>query len=190
MSGLSNVQKGLTLLTPPLGLSFLNGGSFVNSFFVFTVKTDNTGASNNDQFTLPLVSGGTYDFYIDWGDGSVIDHITAYDQAEVTHTFASGAGTYVIRIWGVLIGWSFNNGGDKLKYLKTKQVGIFNNGDEINAFYGCLNHEWEATDAGNLRNSTTLNGFWRSNPLVTNIPQLSEIWTANINSIQAAFFGS
>ncbi len=37
--------------------------------FTFTVKSDNAGTSNDDQFTLPLPSAGTYDCVIDWGDG-------------------------------------------------------------------------------------------------------------------------
>ena len=61
------------------------------SAFISEWKTDNAGTSNDDQITLPLVSSGTYDFTVDWGDGTQ-DTITSHDQAEVTHTY-SAAGT-------------------------------------------------------------------------------------------------
>jgi len=38
--------------------------------FVTTWKTDNADASNDDQITLPLVSNGSYDFTVYWGDGA------------------------------------------------------------------------------------------------------------------------
>ncbi len=47
--------------------------------------TTNPGSTDDDQITLPLTSSGDYDFFVAWGDGTV-DHITQYDQGEVTHT--------------------------------------------------------------------------------------------------------
>ena len=91
--------------------------------FVFNVKTDNTGTSNDDQFTLPLVSsfnGVTAE--VDWGDGST-DTITAFNQPEVTHTYAS-AGTYTIKISNALRGFRFDNGRDKLKLLNISNWGV------------------------------------------------------------------
>ena len=38
--------------------------------FRFTVDTTMSEISGIDQFTLPLVSGKTYSFDINWGDGS------------------------------------------------------------------------------------------------------------------------
>ena len=65
--------------------------------FQSTWDTTQAGSSNN-QVVLPLVSNGDYDFRIDWGDGtSNRDTITAYNQAEVTHTYDS-TGVYEIRI--------------------------------------------------------------------------------------------
>ena len=54
----------------------------------FTIDTRNTesGGSNSNQYRLPTISTGTYDFEVDWGDGTT-DTITSYDQTEVTHTY-------------------------------------------------------------------------------------------------------
>lgn len=49
-----------------------------------------------DTFTLPLVSYGKYDFSVDWGDGNS-DRITAWDQAEKTHNYASSGEEYTIK---------------------------------------------------------------------------------------------
>ena len=71
--------------------------------FISTWKTDNTssGSSTATQVKLPLISTGSYNFTVDWGD-STTSTITAYNQAAVTHTY-SVAGTYQIKINGVCI---------------------------------------------------------------------------------------
>lgn len=136
--------------------------------FIFTVKTDNTGTSASDQFTLPLTNT-TQDFYIEWGDGSSAVHITAYDQAEVTHTFVGGAGTYEVKIWGSKMSWAFNNGGDKAKLLDIIQVGMFSHGDESGAFYGCSNlTSITATDKPLIKDgSTNIASFFRDTGLTS-----------------------
>ena len=114
--------------------------------FVFTIDTENTssGSSLNTQFMMPLVSGGSYNATVNWGDGSS-DTITSYNQQEVTHTYSS-AGQYEISIEGTLQGWQFNNAGDRLKMLDVKQWGVLNLSTD-RAFNGCSNLDASATDA-------------------------------------------
>ena len=134
--------------------------------FVFTIDTENTssGSSLNTQFMMPLVSGGSYNATVNWGDGSS-DTITSYNQQEVTHTYSS-AGQYEISIEGTLQGWQFNNAGDKLKMLDVKQWGVLDLSTH-SAFYGCTNLDASATDAPTVsstsfysmfRNCTNFNG--------------------------------
>ena len=66
--------------------------------FTFKVDTRNTGATSNTQYKLPTNANGTYNFVVDWGDGST-DTITGYRQSEVTHTYSTG-GVYTITITG------------------------------------------------------------------------------------------
>ena len=75
--------------------------------FISTWKTDNlsTGSSNSNQVKLPLMPNGSYNFYVNWGDGTV-SSIAAWNQAEATHTYAA-IGTYTITITGYINGWSF-----------------------------------------------------------------------------------
>ena len=114
--------------------------------FVFTIDTENTssGSSLNTQFMMPLVSSGSYNATVNWGDGSS-DTITSYNQQEVTHTYSS-AGQYEISIEGTLQGWQFNNAGDRLKMLDVKQWGVLNLSTD-RAFNGCSNLDASATDA-------------------------------------------
>jgi len=114
--------------------------------------------SNGETITLPLVSGGTYNFTVKWGDGT-IDTITAYNQAEVTHTYAT-AGTYTVTIAGTIEGWRFNNAGDKTKIQTIESYGslvITTDG----AFYGCSNLASTATDTPTI--STTSLAFTFTN---------------------------
>ena len=65
----------------------------------FTIDTANVeaGSSASNQYSLPLMSTGTYNFYVNWGDGTIGDQITSWNQTEATHTYAT-SGTYTIQI--------------------------------------------------------------------------------------------
>jgi surface protein len=124
-----------------------------------TTKTS-TGSSNSDQIHLPLVSSGTYDFVVQWGDGNN-DHITVWNQAETTHTYASG-GAYDLIITGTCTGWRFNNTGDRLKILNISQWGTFKFGNTGAYFYGCENLTATATDVPDLTGTASLNQCFRN----------------------------
>jgi surface protein len=96
--------------------------------------------SNNDQVVLPLVSVGSYDFKIDWGDGKTNrNNITTYNQAEVTHTYDE-TGIYEIRIVGGITGWEFKSAGDDDKILTISKWGPFTvRNDSDGNFEGCSN---------------------------------------------------
>ena len=121
--------------------------------FVFTIDTENTssGSSLNTQFMMPLVSSGSYNATVNWGDGSS-DTITSYNQQEVTHTYSS-AGQYEVSIEGTLQGWQFNNAGDRLKMLDIKQYGVLDLSTSA-AFYGCTNLDASASDAPTVSSLT------------------------------------
>ena len=112
--------------------------------FVSTWRTSNTstGSSTSTQVKLPLVSGGTYNFTVEWGDGNT-DVITAWNQAEVTHTYLSSGDYEIIctpNVVGGLTGFAFQNSGDRLKFLDVTQYGglklLPNQGG---TFWGCAN---------------------------------------------------
>ena len=158
MAPLINVKLGITYVNSPR--------SVLETGFEFTIKTDNTGTSNNTQFTLPLLStfnGVTAE--VDWGDNNS-DTITAYDQSEITHTYSS-SGTYTVKITGSLRALRFANGGDKLKILNIINWGVFKFTTR-HSFFGCANITQTATDSpaiaitdinGTFANCSVFNGY-------------------------------
>ena len=126
------------------------------SIFVSKWNTTLTsiGSSNSSQIKLPLESTGKYNFTIDWGD-SINDTITSWNQKEVTHNYIQ-AGEYILKINGILNGWSFNNQGDRLKIEEISQWGNLQLGNSTGYFYGSSNLRLTATDAPNMNGTTSL----------------------------------
>lgn len=152
--------------------------------FIFSVKTDNAGTSGTNQFTIPTISGGNYDFYVDKGDGSAIERRTSY--TDNTLTFAS-TGTYTVKIWGTFQGWSFALTGDCEKMTNVSQWGIFRPGNDGRVFDGCLNMDITATDTLNLSGVSQFNAAFRD-CIMSTIPNITSWnWTSvtNINSLFA-----
>jgi len=104
--------------------------------FTITCDTRIAGTSSSDQIQLPLINGGNYNFIVHWGDGTE-DNITAYNQAEVTHTYPD-SGIYELRIGGTIVRWQANNI-DRNKWLDISNFGdlvinntnAFNNNDSL-----------------------------------------------------------
>jgi len=120
---------------------------------MFISKWDTTQAgSANDTIVLPLVSDGDYDFYVNWGDGSV-DNITGYNQSEVTHQYEN-TGIYTIKIFGDISGWQFNNAGDDDKIIEISKWGPLRFvSNDNNLFFGCSNLDVTANDSLTLDTS-------------------------------------
>jgi len=105
-----------------------------------------SGDAEARTITLPLINTRAegalaYNAIVDWGDGTATSNITAYDDADRIHTYGSN-GTYRVKIVGTSDGWSFNNGGDKLKITKVINWGngVINGFKYLYAgFYGCAN---------------------------------------------------
>ena len=109
----------------------------------WTVAGDSTART----ITLPLVNTRaegalSYNCTVNWGDGSPLSTVIAYNDANCIHTYAAN-GTYNVEIRGTCEGWSFNNGGDKLKIVKVVywgDAGGFNGFKYLKrGFWGCVN---------------------------------------------------
>ena len=142
-----------------------SGSGFVNipwenEPFEFTINTLNTsvGSTNNDQFKLPLTTSTGLNIRVDWGDGTV-DNITNHLAAAVTHTYPN-TGVYTVKITGNLLGWQFNNGGDRLKILNIAKWGALNI-SVASGFQGCTNLTCNALDAP-IITSTSLANYFRA----------------------------
>ena len=114
--------------------------------FKITVDTTKAGSAA-DTFVLPNYTSGTYNYYVDWGDGGAEENITT--TGNHTHTYAA-QGTYQVKIRGVMPRLYFNNAGDKLKITKIDNWGNIKWSSTANTYYGCINLEANYTDAPNV----------------------------------------
>ena len=163
----------------------------IMNWFESSWKTDNTGTSNNNQITLPLYDPGgafdsNYDFTVDWGDGSS-DIVTAWDQAEKTHTYGS-AGTYTVRIKGTIKGFWFNNSGDEEKLLTISKWGVLDLSTDA-AFYGCANLDVTATDAP-IISTTDLSSMFRDCSVLTSIGDASGWDVSSVTTMNYMFYSA
>jgi surface protein len=196
-AGSSKYSLGLpaerrNFLTDPDGLNWTitDGGATTTEFDSFYSTWDTTatsdGSSASDQVSLPLESDGTYDFTVYWGDGSS-EEITAWDQAEVTHTYAE-AGTYKILISGTISGWRFNNGGDKLKLSEIHNWGDLKLGNNGGYFYGCSNLDLSnVADVLDLSGTTTMSSAFRGSGITT-VAHMNEWDTPSVTSMGYMFY--
>lgn len=139
-----------------VGLVFVPAARADDPAFVSTWDTTATsaGSSDADSIALPLISSGTYDFTVDWGDGTS-DQITLYDAAAATHQYETG-GSKTITITGTIQGWAFQGGGDRLKLSDVSAWGPLRLGNTGGYFHGAANLDISATDAPDLTGTTDL----------------------------------
>jgi len=105
------------------------------------------------EFSLALNPAETYDFYVDWGDGSGAQHITS-SSPDPSHTYDT-AGEYEVSIAGTFPQFYYNNTNPhRQEIIEIKRWGDIQWSSLQNAFYGCSNMAYNPTDAPNLTSVT------------------------------------
>ena len=133
--------------------------------FITTWKTDNPGVTAANQITIVVDNQFSYNFNIDWGDGSVEENLTA----SVMHTYNT-PGTYDVKISGDFPNISFNAGQravgtapinlDAPKLIGIKQWGDVEFSSLYFAFAGCTNLDVTATDVPIFKGTSLLSGVF------------------------------
>jgi hypothetical protein len=162
--------------------------------FISTWRTDNLslGSSTSTQVKLPLESTGTYNFIVDWGDNTTPDNITTWNAAAVTHTYST-AGTYIITIKGILIGFSFGSiantaTSDKLKIMSISAWGPLRLGNSGAYFAGCTNITLNTiTDILNLTGTTTLASMFLECRSITTVGRMNEWNLSGVTKLNSMF---
>ncbi|NJB70428.1 surface protein [Saonia flava] len=118
--------------------------------FVTTWKTDNEGASADNQITIPTYPGETYNYSVDWGDGTFDTGVSG----DITHSY-DVIGTYQVSISGnfpriYFNGVNYMTDGNKEKILTIDQWGGNEWTSMDSAFRGCSNLDIVANDMPNL----------------------------------------
>jgi surface protein len=124
--------------------------------FITTWKTDNPGTSNATSITIPTIGTG-YIYDLDWNNDGIYDDIGV--TGSITHDYGS-PGTYQVAIKGDFPRIYFNNTGDRLKILSIDQWGDIAWTSMENAFKGCANLGYIATDDPDLSSVTTLEAMF------------------------------
>lgn len=162
--------------------------------FISVWDTEASGdMPGNTTIGIPLTVDGTYDFYIDWGDGNV-DHITTYDDPANTHTYDT-PGVYTVKIDGQCEGWNFNTSpfGYSENIIDITQWGNVKIDDNTNAggyFYFTTNLiQISASDSPDLSNTTSLSGAFSQSGIV-NIASLNLWDTSTIVDMSYCFYSA
>lgn len=140
---------------------FGSGAHRLNNPFVTLWKTDNPGVSGSNQIKLPLSVAGTYDFLVEWGDGTR-DRIHTWSDPKRIHTYSS-PGIYEVKIRGKFLGLAFNaaeSGTEGNKLLEISRWGCYQHLPNP-AFYSCPNMDVTATDVPDLSLTNSLAGMFR-----------------------------
>ncbi len=138
-----------------------------------------------ESITLPLRSGFSYNFTVDWGDGSPIDTILTWNDSAKTHNYAA-AGTYTVTMKGTAEAWYFNNGGDKAKLYDVYELGNMGWRSFENAFMGCSN--LTTVNGGNTSQVLNMSSMFFN--AVNADPDTSGWDTSNVTNMASLFSGA
>ena len=153
---------------------------------ILTVKTDNVGTSNDDQFTLQVIEGAVaFNYDVEY-DGQTLTGLTD----DVTLTFPSGIGTYDIIISGIFPKLFLQQSPDKSKLIECKQWGNtgFSEPSAIqSAFaYNNLLTTVSATDVP-VGSFLYLSGMFSFCSSLVSIPNLNNWDVSNVTSMASMF---
>ncbi|WP_181899429.1 BspA family leucine-rich repeat surface protein [Flagellimonas nanhaiensis] len=116
--------------------------------FIVTFKTDTDG----EDITIGLHQGYTYDYTIDWGDGTVGNNASE-------HTY-DNAGTYTVAIKGEFPVINMYQNPSATKLMSIEQWGAIQWATMYKAFSGCSNMVYNATDVPDLSQVTNMSGMF------------------------------
>lgn len=137
--------------------------------------------------TIPHLSGYIHNYLVDYGDGTPLKHVTAYDSPNASHTYAN-AGTYVQKIYGTCESFYVNN--DAMKSYITKWSKFGDVGMQRPNFYGCSNLSTVPDDgAANSKSCTSFANLFFNCVNITNWGDISYWDTSNVESLLATFYG-
>jgi surface protein len=144
--------------------------------------------SPSESITLPLEFDGTYNFYVNWGDGNT-DTITAWNQSGVTHVYTS-ANTYTVTISGTIEGFNFQTiDFSKTNITEILQWGNLKLGNNGGYFSNCTNLILTGvTDSLILQNTTNLTQLFAGCSSITTINNINYWDVSNVNDMNSLFF--
>ena len=159
------------------------GTDVYDTRFKITIDTTKAGSAN-DTFVLPTAGAGTYNYFVDWGDGGAEENVVA--NTSQTHVYAA-SGTYKIKIRGTFPQIYFNNGGDKDKLMTIDNWGNIIWSSMISAFYGCSVVQGVWIDVPNTAKVTDMSSMFRGCSAFNQ--SLANFNTAEVTDMSSMFRG-
>lgn len=142
--------------------------------------------SENETYTIPSISGGTFNYYIDWGDESISPQITTYNDINRTHTYLK-TGEYTIQVYGQASSLQFGSGTNATNLLEILKCNL-NFTDVLNIFKDCSNLTEIPEDIFyNSPDLTIFSGCFKNCSKLKNIPQKLFIGSPNMTTISSCF---
>lgn len=156
--------------------------------FTTVWNSGNSGSLPAGQISLPLESDGTYNFEVDWGDGTR-DTITSYNQSEVVHDYGVND-TFTVIISGTCHGWNFQNttNGVPQRLVEIQKWGDLRLGNNESYFRGCSQMIVTATDLLDLTGTTSLYNCFRECDALTNVPNVMSWDVSNVTDFSLMFY--
>lgn len=158
--GVANYKAG-TKISLTAGFKVEVGATFSAHIEACTLSSNTFvtkwSVNAGETITIPTVSGESYGYTVNWGDGST--DTTVY-SGDASHTYTTTS-TPTITITGTFPRIFFNNSGDKDKIIEIVDWGDMVWTSMENAFYGCSNLDIIDTDAPDLTNVTDLSRMFK-----------------------------
>jgi hypothetical protein len=174
--------------TPAVQASGAGGGNAeeitpINTDFISVWRT----TSPSESITLPLISTGTYDFFVDWGDNTS-DTITLYSDPKRIHTYGA-TGDHVVTIRGTIEGFNFNDvPASALKIREVTQWGDLRLVDGGSYFKSCSNLGLvNVTDVLDLTGLTNLSYMFYECARLTTVGRMNEWDVGQIQNFSSMF---
>ncbi|WP_273567521.1 BspA family leucine-rich repeat surface protein [Maribacter halichondriae] len=157
--------------------------------FVSTWKTDNSGSSEDNQITIPTFPRETYNYSVDWGDGTSDTEVTT----DITHTYET-PGTYQVSISGAFPRIYFEEGfgetRDQKKLISVDQWGSIRWSSMGNAFAFCGNMDVLATDIPDLTNTEDMSYMFLSCTSLVGNSSFNDWDVSQVNVMDWMFTGA
>ncbi|MCF6189813.1 MAG: BspA family leucine-rich repeat surface protein [Cocleimonas sp.] len=151
--------------------------------FKITVKTDNKGASKDNQFLFTIISSNILS--VDCGNKGAINGILVRESHLCTYPTA---GTYTISVTGDIRGVPCSLDNDNLKVISVDQWGSGQWGSMTHAFKNCSNMTMTATDTPNLTKTTSFGFMFEGAKLFNG--NISNWDVSNVTYMDSMFSGA
>ncbi len=141
---------------------------------------------NNESITLPLPAAYTYNFTVDWGDGTT-GTVTAANSPAATHVYAT-PGDHTVTINGTMEAFSMRaNWEVRTKLIAVNALGNVGWKNLADAFTGCFNLTTFA--GGETSQVTDMSGMFAGTSSLTSM-NLSCINSSSVTNMSGMFAGA